>query len=147
MSNVRSMNDIVLRSISRQRLSMWLMAGFGAAALLLAMIGLYGLVAYFVEQRTREIGIRLALGATAFHVMRMVICQGMRMMASAIAIGVLAALGLTRLMARLLFQVQPWDPASFIVVPALVLVVTALALWIPARRASRVDPVLALKFE
>lgn len=147
VSNVRSMNEIALRSISRQRLSMWLMTGFGSAALLLAMIGLYGLVAYSVEQRTREIGIRLALGAAAFDVKRMVIGQGMRMMVTATAIGVLAALALTRLMARLLFQVQPWDPASFVVVVALVLIVTGLALWIPARRASRVDPVVALKFE
>ena len=147
VSNVRSMNEIVLRSISRQRLSMWLMAGFGAAALLLAMIGLYGLVAYSVERRTREIGIRLALGAAASHVKKLVIWQGMRLLVSATVIGVLAALAVTRLMARLLFQVQPWDPASFVVVPALGLVVTGLALWIPARRASRVDPLVALRFE
>jgi putative ABC transport system permease protein len=145
VSNVRPMNDIVLRSISRQRLSMWLMTAFGAAALLMAMIGLYGLVAHAVEQRTREIGIRLALGAGASHVKRMVMWQGMGLLVPATAIGLLAALAVTRLLARLLYQVQPWDPASFVVVAALVLVVTGAALWLPARRASRVDPTVALR--
>jgi putative ABC transport system permease protein len=147
VSNVRSMHEIVLGSISRQRLSMWLMVGFGAAALLLAMIGLYGLVAYSVEQRTREIGIRLALGAQASRLKRMVIWQGMSLMIAGSAIGLLAALAFSRLIARFLFNVQPWDPATFILVPVLVVTVAGLALWVPARRASRVDPIVALRYE
>lgn len=147
VSNVRSMNEIVLRSIFRQRVSMWLMAGFGAAALLLAMIGLYGLVAHSVEQRTREIGIRLALGAEPFRVKRMVIWQSMSLMVAGTLIGLLAALAFTRLIARFLFNVQAWDPATFILVPVLVGIVAGLAVWLPARRASRVDPIVALRYE
>ena len=147
VSNVRSMNEIVLRSIPRQRLSMWLMAGFGAAALLLAMIGLYGLVAHSVAQRTREIGIRLALGAEASRVRGMVIRQGMSLMAAGIVIGLLAAFGFSRLIARWLFDVQAWDPATFTLVPVLVGIVAVLAVWLPARRASRVDPIVALRYE
>jgi predicted permease len=147
VSDVRSMHEIVLRSMLRQRLSMWLMAGFGIAALLLAMIGLYGLVAHAVEQRTREIGIRLALGAQASRLRRMVIWQGMSLIIPASAIGLLAALALTRLIARFLFDVQAWDPATFVLVPVLVAIVAGLALWLPARRASRVDPIVALRCE
>ena len=147
VSNVRSMNEIVLRSIPRQRLGMWLMAAFGAAALLLAMIGLYGLVAHSVEQRTREIGIRLALGAEASRVKGMVIRQGMSLMLAGTAIGLLAALALARVISRLLFDVQAWDPVTFLLVPILVGIVTAIAIWLPARRASRVDPIVALRYE
>ena len=123
------------------------MAGFGAAVLLLAMIGLFGLVAHSVEQRTREIGIRLALGAEASRVKGMVIWQGMSLMVAGTVIGRLAALAFTRLIARLLFNVQAWDPATFILVPALVGIVAGLAVWLPARRASRVDPIVALRYE
>jgi ABC-type antimicrobial peptide transport system permease subunit len=141
------MDEIVLRSIIRQRLSMWLMSGFGVASLLLATIGFYGLVAHSVEQRTREIGIRLALGAKASRVKRMVFWEGTRLMVAGTAIGLLAALALPRLIARLLFNVQAWDPATFIVVPVLVGIVAGLAVWLPARRASRVDPMAALRYE
>jgi predicted permease len=145
--NVRTMDQIVVRSIARQRLSMWLMAAFGVVALLVAAIGLYGLVAYSVEQRTREIGIRLALGAAASGVKRMVIGHGIRLTAAGTAIGLLAALALARTIARFLFDVRPWDPATFVVVPVLVAIVGVLAVWLPARRASRVDPVVALRYE
>jgi putative ABC transport system permease protein len=147
VSNVRSMNDIVLRSISRQRVGMWLMAGFGAAALLLAMIGLYGLVAHSVEQRTREIGIRLALGAEASRVKRMVFWEGLSLTIAGTVIGLLAALVCTRVIARLLFNVRPSDPATFTFVSVLVAIVAGLAVWLPARRASRVDPIVALRCE
>jgi predicted permease len=147
VSNVRSMNEIVLRSISRQRLGMWLMAAFGAAALLLATIGLYGLVAHSVEQRTREIGIRLALGAEASRVKGMVIRQGMSLMIAGTVMGLLAAFALARVISRFLFDVQAWDPATFMLVPVLVGIVTAFAIWLPARRASRVDPIVALRYE
>ncbi|HEY6359176.1 MAG TPA: FtsX-like permease family protein, partial [Vicinamibacterales bacterium] len=147
VSDVRLMDEIVLQSILRQRVSMWLMAGFGVAALLLAAIGLYGLIAYSVEQRTREIGIRLALGADAPRVSRMVIWQGMRLTVAGTVVGLLAALALTRVLGRLLFNVRAWDPRTFIVVPVLVAIVAALAVWLPARRASRVDPMVALRYE
>ncbi len=107
------------------------------------MIGLYGLVAHAVGQRTREIGIRVALGAEASQVTQMVLWQGTRLVAAAIAMGLLSALALTRVIARFLFEVQPRDLATFIVVPVLVAIVAALAVWLPARRASRVDPVVA----
>jgi putative ABC transport system permease protein len=147
VQDVYSMDEVVLHSILRQRLSMWLMAGFGVAALLLAAIGLYGLVAHSVEQRTREIGIRLALGAEAFRVRRMVIWQGMRLTIAGTVVGLLAALALTRVIARLLFNVQAWDPSTFVIVPVLVAMVAALAVWWPARRASRVNPIVALRYE
>jgi ABC-type antimicrobial peptide transport system permease subunit len=114
---------------------------------LLAAIGLYGLVAHSVEQRTREIGIRLALGAEAFRVRRMVIWQGMRLTIAGTVVGLLAALALTRVIARLLFNVQAWDPSTFVIVPVLVAMVSALAVWWPARRASRVNPIVALRYE
>jgi predicted permease len=145
--NVRSMDEIVLQSIFRQRLSMWLMAGFGVAALLLATIGLYGLVAHSVQQRTREIGIRLALGAEASRVKRMVIWQGMRLMVAGTVMGLLAAAAVTRLIARFLFNVEARDPATFILVPVLVGIVAGLAVWLPSRHASRVDPAVALRYE
>jgi ABC-type antimicrobial peptide transport system permease subunit len=141
------MDEIVLRSISRQRFSMWLMASFGLAALVLSTLGLYGLVAYSVAQRTREIGIRLALGAEALQVKRMVIWRGLRLMAAGCAIGLLAALALARLIARFLFNVHAWDPLTFSGVLVLVAVVAVLAVWLPARRASRVDPAIALRYE
>jgi predicted permease len=147
VANVHLMNEIVLQSILRQRVSMWLMAGFGAAALLLASIGLYGLVAHSVEQRRREIGIRLALGAEAFQVTRMVIWQGMRLTVAGAGVGLLVALALARIIARLLFNVHAWDPSTFIAVTLLVATVGGLAAWLPARRASRVDPIVALRSE
>jgi ABC-type antimicrobial peptide transport system permease subunit len=123
------------------------MAAFGAAALLLATIGLYGLVAHSVEQRTREIGIRLALGAEASRVKGMVIRQGMSLMIAGTVMGLLAAFALARVISRFLFDVQAWDPATFMLVPVLVGIVTAFAIWLPARRASRVDPIVALRYE
>jgi putative ABC transport system permease protein len=147
VSSVRLMDEIVLQSILRQRVSMWLMAGFGVAALLLAAIGLYGLIAYSVEQRTREIGIRLALGARASRVSRMVIWQGMRLTLMGAGIGVLGALALSRVIVRLLFNVRAWDTPTFTVVPLLVVTVAGFAVWLPARRASRVDPLVALRYE
>jgi putative ABC transport system permease protein len=147
VSDVYSMDEVVLHSLLRQRLSMWLMAGFGVAALLLAAIGVYGLIAHSVEQRTREIGIRLALGAEASRVRRMVIWEGMCLTVVGTVVGLLAALALTRLIAQLLFNVQAWDPSTFVIVPVLVAIVAGLAVWLPARRASRIDPIVALRYE
>ncbi len=147
VSQVRSMEDVVSRSISRQRFNVVLMSVFGASALALAAIGIYGLMAYSVAQRTREIGIRMALGAEAGQVRKMVIVQGMRLAIIGVVVGLIAAFGLTRLMASFLFGVQARDPAVFIVMPVLLTIVSAVAVWLPARRASTVNPLIALRYE
>ncbi len=147
VSNVRTMEEVVSRSISRQRFNMWLMSVFGGAALLLAAIGIYGLMAYSVQQRTQEIGIRLALGADARQVKNMVVFQGMRLAIAGLIIGIAGAFGLTRLIETFLFGVKPWDPTTFIGVPLALAVVALLAVWLPAQRASRVDPIQALRYE
>ena len=145
VSDVRTMAEVVSRSTARQRFNMLLMTMFGAAALLLAAIGVYGLMAYSVEQRTQEIGVRLALGAETAHVWRMVVLQGMRLVAAGVVIGVASATGLTRLLASFLFGVETSDPATFVTVPVVLAAVALAAVAVPARRASRVDPLLALR--
>jgi hypothetical protein len=147
VSGVRSMAQIVSISTSRERLNTWLMTVFGVAALLLAAIGIYGLMAYSVEQRTQEIGIRLALGAAAGQVKNMVVVQGLRLALVGVAVGLAAAFGLTRFIASFLFGVGQWDPVVFAGVPIALTTVAAIAVWLPARRASRVDPNLALRCE
>jgi predicted permease len=147
VSNVRPMSEVVSLSFSRQQFNMWLMTVFGGCALLLAAIGIYGLMAYSVEQRTQEIGIRLALGAQASQVKNMVVFQGMRLALVGVVIGVAAAFGLARLISTFLFGVTARDPFVFVGVPALLTAVAVLAVWIPARRASRVDPLTALRYE
>jgi putative ABC transport system permease protein len=145
VSSVRSMEEVVSRSISRQRFNVLLMTVFGASALLLAAIGIYGLMAYSVAQRTQEIGIRIALGAEAEHVRRMVVFQGMRLAIVGVVLGLGAAWGLTRLMASFLYQVEARDPAVFIIMPIVLTVVSLIAVWLPARRASSVSPLVALR--
>ena len=147
VADVRSMNEVTSLSTSRQRFNMWLMTVFGVSALLLAAIGVYGLMAYSVEQRTHEIGIRLALGAQAAQVKNMVVLQGMRLALAGILVGVAAAFALARFMATFLFGVEPRDPLAFFGVPVLLALVALLAAWIPARHASRVDPIIALRAE
>ncbi|HZB25612.1 MAG TPA: FtsX-like permease family protein, partial [Vicinamibacterales bacterium] len=147
VSDIRTMEEVVSRSTSRERFNMWLMTVFGASALLLAAIGIYGLMAYSVEQRTQEIGIRLALGAQAAQVKNMVVLQGMGLTAIGLAIGLAGALALTRVIATFLFGVGAWDPLVFTVVPAVLTLVAFAAIWLPARRASRVDPIVALRYE
>ena len=147
VSDVTTMNEVVSRSTSRQRFNMLLMTVFGAAALLLAAIGIYGLMAYSVEQRTQEIGIRLALGAEPGRVRNMVVLQGMRLVVVGIVIGLASASGLTRFIASLLFEVEAWDPSAFIAVPLVLTAVAMVAVMVPARRASRVDPMVALRNE
>ena len=147
VADVRSMEEVVSLSISRQRFNMWLMTVFGASALLLAAIGIYGLMAYSVEQRRQEIGIRLALGAQARQVKRMVVLQGMRLALVGVALGLAAAFALSRVMAAFLFGVGARDPIVFAAMPAILTVIAFLAVWLPARRASRVDPMIALRYE
>jgi putative ABC transport system permease protein len=145
VSDIRTMDEIVVLSTSRQRFNMLLMTVFGGSALLLAAIGIYGLMAYSVAQRTQEIGIRLALGAGGAAVRRMVMVQGMRLALIGVAIGIAAAYGLSRFISSFLFGVKALDPMVFVGIPILLAAVALLAVWVPARRASRVDPVIALR--
>jgi putative ABC transport system permease protein len=145
VSDVRSMTDVVSKSISRQRFNMLLMTIFGCSALLLAAIGIYGLMAYSVEQRTQEIGIRLALGAEKRAVRNMVVFHGLRLAIAGVVLGLASAFGLARLVASLLFGVKTWDPVVFVIVPIVLTLVALAAVWFPAGRASRVDPVIALR--
>jgi predicted permease len=147
VTDVRSMGEVVSRSTSRQKFNMWLMSVFGVCALLLAAIGIYGLMAYSVEQRTQEIGIRLALGADGASVKNMVVRQGMIVAMVGIVIGLGAAFGLARLMQTMLFGVSTRDPWVFAGVPVLLTAIAFVAVWLPASRASRVDPVVALRYE
>ncbi len=147
VSSVRTMEDVVIRSTSRQRFNMWLMSVFGLSALALAAIGIYGLIAYSVEQRTQEIGIRLALGADSKQVKRMVVNQGMKLAIAGVVVGVVASLALARFIASFLFGVEQWDPAVFVAAPLTLAFIALVATWIPARRASRVDPIDALRYE
>jgi putative ABC transport system permease protein len=147
VSDVKSMDEIVTLSTSRQRFNMLLMAVFGGSALLLAAIGIYGLMAYSVAQRTQEIGIRLALGAGSTAVKQMVVLQGMRLALVGVVIGLASAFGLTRFIASFLFGVKPLDLTVFAAIPLLLTAVALVAVWVPARRASRVDPVIALRMQ
>jgi ABC-type antimicrobial peptide transport system permease subunit len=144
---IRSMNEVVAQSTAGAGFQMTLLTIFAGAALLLAAIGIYGLMAYSVQQRTHEIGIRLALGAEPGHVRKLLILQGLRLASIGVAIGVVAAFGLTRLLSASLFGVESWDPFTFITVPVLLIVVVLFAIWLPTRRATRVDPVVALRYE
>jgi len=147
VTEVEAMDSIVSASVSRQRFNMWVMSVFAGCALLLAAIGIYGLMAYSVEQRTQEIGIRMALGAQAEQVRRMVVGQGMALSLVGVVIGLGTAFGLAQVISSFLFGVKPRDPLAFSGVPILLALVALVAVWLPARRASRVDPIIALRVE
>jgi putative ABC transport system permease protein len=147
VARIHSMNEMEAQSTARTELNTLLMTIFGSSALLLAAIGIYGLIVYSIQQRTQEIGIRLALGASPSGVRRMVIFQGMRLAVLGVLIGIASATGLTRLIASLLFKVKPWGPAVFASVPISLIAVALLAVWFPARRATRIDPAEALRYE
>jgi predicted permease len=142
-----TMDDIVSRSLAEQRFSMTLFGIFGALALLLASIGIYGVVSYAVGQRTREIGLRMALGAQRVQILQLVLSGGGRLALLGVGCGVAAALGLSRLMAGMLYQVRVTDPLTYLLVAALLMLVALLACYLPARRATRVDPMVALRDE
>jgi putative ABC transport system permease protein len=144
---IRSMSSLLDRDVAPHRFTVLLAGSFAILALLLALIGVYGVMAYAVAQRSREIGIRMALGAARGEVVRMVLWSGLRIVALATAVGLAAAFGGARLLQRQLFNVPPTDPVTFVAVPALLAAVAALACWVPARRAARVDPAVALQSE
>src|SRR6201993_3490477 len=142
--NVRTMDDVVMNSLGTRRVSMPLFAVFACAALLLAAIGIYGVMAYSVAQRTHEIGIRMALGAQRSDVLGLVVRQGMTLSVIGVAVGLAGAFALTRLIANLLFNVRPDDPTTYLAISLLLGAVAFLACYLPARRAAKLDPVIAL---
>jgi putative ABC transport system permease protein len=147
LGNPRSMNDMIARTLLQKKFTMLLLSIFAGAALLLAAIGLYGVISYSVAQRTRELGIRIALGAQKSDVLRLILRQGMALVAAGIVFGVAASIGLTRLMATLLYGVSATDPLTFFALSIALLFVAFIACWLPARRASGVDPIVALRAE
>jgi len=147
VAHVRSMDEVVSRSTARDSFNMMLLSIFGGVALVLAAIGIYGLMAYSVQQRTQEIGIRMALGADRSTIRKLVVWQGMRLALVGVVVGLAAAFGLTRLIASFLFEVKPWDPAVFVTVPIILSAVALLAVLLPATRAAKLDPMQALRVE
>ena len=145
--NFRTMQENIATSVSDPRFRTMLLGIFAASALLLAVIGLYGLMVYSVEQRTSEIGIRLALGAQRNDVLKLIVVQGLKLVLVGVAIGLGGALALSQLLARFLYGVVPSDPATFAIVASILMLVAIVACWIPARRAMRVDPIVALRYE
>ena len=147
VSDIRTMEEILAESIARQRFSMLLLAIFAGLALVLAGVGIYGVMSYSVAQRTHEIGIRMALGAQTGAVLKLAVGQGMKLVIAGIVIGLIAAFALTRLMSTLLFGVTATDPTTFTLISLLLVAVAAVASYIPARRATKVDPIIALRYE
>ena len=143
----RTLTELVASSVADRRLSVQLLAGFAGVALLLASIGLYGVLAFAVTQRRREIGIRLALGAQRADVLRLILQHGLTLVVVGMVVGLAGALALARFLGSLLFEIKPNDPLTFMLVPLVLGVVALLACWLPARRAARVDPMVALRSE
>jgi putative ABC transport system permease protein len=147
VSNIRTMDEILLQSIARQRFSMLLLAIFAGVALTLAAVGIYGVMSYSVAQRTHEIGIRMALGAQTGAVLKLAVGYGLKLVIAGVAIGLIAAFALTRVMSTLLFRVTATDPTTFTLISLLLVAVAAIASYIPARRAAKVNPIIALRYE
>jgi putative ABC transport system permease protein len=145
--DIRSAEDLIAQSLGPRRFNMYLLACFALVALLLASVGLFGVMAYLVSQRTRDIGIRLALGASRGDVLRMIMRQGLLLTIAGAVLGIAGGFAITDLMRGLLFSVSPTDPATFVSVPVLLILVALLACYVPARRAMRVDPLVALRAE
>jgi putative ABC transport system permease protein len=147
VAHIRTMDEVMGRSTARQNFNMLLLSIFGAVALLLAAFGIYGLMAFSVAQRAQEMGIRMAVGADGSLIRKLVIWEGMRLTLIGVVLGIGAALGLTRLIATFLFGVKPWDPAVFVSAPLILSAIALLAVWLPAGRASKLDPMHALRTE
>jgi ABC-type antimicrobial peptide transport system permease subunit len=147
MYNIQTMDGIISGSLAARRFSMILLGIFAALAVVMSCVGIYGVISYLAGQRTHEIGIRMALGAERRDVLWMVLGDGAKMTLVGVAIGLVAALGLTRLMANMLFGVGARDPLTLAGVAFLLTLVALLASYIPARRATRVDPMVALRYE
>jgi putative ABC transport system permease protein len=147
ISQVQTMEQAVEDSNAQPRFYVLLLGTFAAIALILAAVGIYGVMSYSVSRRTHEIGVRMALGAEKSHVLKLVTGQGMLLALAGTAVGLAGALPLTRLMASLLYAVRPSDPLTFIIVPVVLIGVALLASYIPARRAMKVDPMVALRHE
>jgi putative ABC transport system permease protein len=145
--SVRTMHEIRAESVAPERLNLTLLSIFAGIALVLAIVGIYGVMSYSVTQRTHEIGIRMAIGAQPRDVFRMVLGQGMMLALIGVGIGLVGAFALTRLMATMLFGVEPTDPATFAAIAVLLTSVALLACYIPGRRATKVDPVISLRYE
>jgi putative ABC transport system permease protein len=145
--DMEPMSDTVAGSLARPRFLSILLGAFSAIALVLAAVGIYGVMAYSVSQRTQEIGVRMAFGARSSDMLKMVLSQGAKLAGLGISLGLLGAFALTRVMSTLLFEVSVTDPVTFAVVVPLLAVVALLACYIPARRATKVDPMIALRGE
>jgi putative ABC transport system permease protein len=147
VSNIETMERLMAKSIAPRRFNLLLLGVFALVGLALAGVGLYGVVSYTVTQRTREIGVRMAMGAQTGDVLRLVIGEGMKLAFIGALLGLGGALALTRLLKTLLFGVSATDPLTFIVIAAALIIVALLACWIPARRAASVDPLVSLRAE
>jgi putative ABC transport system permease protein len=145
MINSRPLAEAVSNTLTGRRQTMWLITGFAGVALMLALIGLYGVMAYSVAQRTAEIGIRQAIGAQPVDILRMVLAQGLRLSGLGIGLGAVAAFALTRVISTMLYHVSATDPLTFAAIAVLFLLVALAASSIPAWKAARVDPVIALR--
>jgi len=147
VSDIRSMEEIVSRAVARQRFSTMLLGIFATLALVLAGVGIYGVMSYSVAQRTREIGIRMAPGAQRSDVLKMTVAQGLRLVVAGVVIGLAAAFVLTRVMASLLFGVSATDPTTFHSISLILISVAVIASYIPALRATKIDPMVALRYQ
>jgi ABC-type antimicrobial peptide transport system permease subunit len=147
VAQIRTMEQVLAEGISRQNFNMLLLSIFAAIALLLAAIGIYGIMAYSVEQRTQELGIRMALGASRKSMLVLIVKQGMKLASIGVLAGLAVSYGLTRLLSSLLYGVKASDPITFSAVAVVLTLVALFATYIPARQAMKVDPVIALRYE
>jgi putative ABC transport system permease protein len=145
--NIRTMDDSVSASLSPARFTMLLLGAFAGLALLLAVVGIYSVMSYSVSRRTNEIGIRVALGASRKAVLLLIVRQALLLALIGSVIGIVGALSLSRLLASQLYGVRPTDPVTFVTVAGLLMIVSLVASYLPARRAMRVDPMIALRYE
>ena len=145
--SVQPMSAVLASSLASRRFAMTVISAFALLALALSAVGAYGVLAYLVEQRTREIGVRVALGATRQNILRMVLATGLGLASAGIAVGLVGAALVARTVATMLFGIGALDPVSFVGIPAVLLMVAVLACYVPARRATRIDPLVALRQE